>query len=39
MTRLVLFFFLTGSNFAIQGAYETRKDEIFFLFFELDTFL
>lgn len=39
MTRLVLFFFLTGSNFAIQGAYETHKDEIFFLFFDLDTFL
>lgn len=38
MTRLVLFFF-TVSNFAIQEAYETHKDEIFFLFFDLDTFL
>lgn len=32
-------FFFTVSNFAIQEAYETHKDEIFFLFFDLDTFL
>lgn len=32
-------FFLSVPNFAIQGAYETHKDEIFLLFFDLDTFL
>lgn len=25
--------------FSLQGAYETHKDEIFFLFFDLDTSL
>lgn len=29
-------FSLTVPNFAMQGAYETHKDEIFFLFFDLD---
>lgn len=32
-------FSLTVPNFAMQGAYETHKDEIFFLFFDLDTSL